>query len=249
MKKERLSIGLLLIVTGKYDIFLERLLESLDTHFFPKDDVVIYLFWDKPYYRLRLPARFSVVCVPTKHIPFPFPTLYRYKYFSQASEKINTNYLFYMDVDMLLVGDVDREILPDVLNEELLVSTLHPGFYKGGGAWCDYKGSTAYTPENLRERYYAGGFQGGETNAYINACYEMAKNITTDEQCGIITEWHDEQHWNKYLCTRKPKMLTPEYCMVMNPETRAQYGLLSLNPRIIALEKNHEELRSDGGVK
>ena len=240
-----MTIGLCLIVTGRYDYFLSRLLESLDTHFFPKHEVIIYLFWDKKYYTLKLPKRFSVVCIPTEHKPFPFPTLYRYKYFTRAVDKIHSDYLFYMDVDMMLVGDVDERILPDGVSDGGIVATLHPGFYNGGGAWCDNHNSKAYTQENNRSRYFAGGFQGGETKAYLEACREMAEAIEADEKNGVMAEWHDESHLNSFLSTRNPKTLTPEYCMVQDEQCKKKYGLDGMPIRIIALEKNHEELRKD----
>lgn len=237
-----MRIGLLLICTGKYDIFLQRLIDSLDTHFFVGDEVVIHLFWDKPYYCLRLPARFSVVCIPTPHIPFPFATLYRYKYFTGAADKIQGQFVFYMDVDMLLVGDVGREILPEE-GHDGLVATGHPGFWAGGGAWCNVTHSKAYVEEKNWTRYVAGGFQGGETKRYLGACMEMAENIASDEARGFIATWHDESHWNCHVSTRKYKLLTPEYCMIEETEPREKYGIAHFVPKILALKKNHEELR------
>lgn len=241
-ENNKLTIGILIICTGRYDIFLQRLIDSLETHFFVGDDIVIYLFWDKPLYCLTLPARFSVVCIPTAHGPWPHSTLYRYKYFIGASHKINSDFLFYIDVDMLLVGDVGREILPGD-NDGGLVATGHPGFWAAGGSWCNVTHSKAYTEENRRERYVAGGFQGGETKQYLVACRDMAENISDDESRGFICEWNDEQHWNTYVSTRKYKLLTPEYCMIEETEPREKYGIAHLTPRILALKKNHEELR------
>lgn len=235
-------IGLFIIVTGKYDIFLQRLIDSLDTHFFKKENVIIYLFWDKPFYYFKLPSRFSIVCFPIKHYSFPFITLYRYYLFNSVLNKINCEYLFYMDVDMILVGDVGHEILPGE-NDGGLVVTGHPGFWVGGGAWCTNTGSTAFTEENHRTRYVAGGFQGGETKAYLSACKEMADNIALDESRGIMAEWHDESHLNKYICNRKHKLLTPEYCMIPEQSVREKYGIAHFTSRIIALTKDHEELR------
>lgn len=244
MEVKKPTIGLLLIVTGRYDIFLQRLIDTLESHFFKEHEITIYLFWDKPHYKLNLPCRFSVICIPTIHKPFPFPTLYRYKYFTNAAEKIHSDYIFYLDVDMILVGDVGEEILPQE-NDGGLVATGHPGFWIGGGAWCTNYGSTAYTPENQWTRYCAGGFQGGETKAYLAACKEMAENISIDESHGIISEWHDESHFNRYIATHKYKLLTPEYCMIPEQSVKEKYGIAHLTPRIIALTKDHEELRRE----
>lgn len=240
MKK---TIGLFLVCTGKYDIFLQPLIDSLSPHFFCGDNVIIYIFCDKAKLTLNLPARFSIVFTPTAHRPFPYPTLYRYRYFTSVAARVqsdNCSFIFYCDVDMLFVGDVGDEILPGDVG---LVATGHPGFWNGGGAWGNNQGSTSYTEENYRERYYAGGFQGGATEAYLAACAEMAGNIETDERNGTMAEWHDETHWNKYLSRRHPKTLTPEYCMVEGSADRLKYGIDNFIPRIVALEKNHDKLR------
>lgn len=238
-----MTIGLLLIATGKYDVFLQPLIDSLASHFFVNNSINLYLFHDKSNYNLNLSCRFSVTSIPTPHKQFPYPTLYRYKYFSGAAQKIQCDYLFYIDVDMKLVYDVGEEIMPSE-NDGGLVAVGHPGFWKSGGSWCNLITSTAYTPENNRIKYCAGGFQGGETKSYLSACAEMAANIQSDEDKGIIVEWHDEMHWNKYLSTRKYKLLTPEYCMIEEIEPREKFGISNFAPKIIALKKNHDLLRS-----
>ena len=250
-----MTIGLLIICTGKYDCFLQQLLDNLDTHFFTKDEVVIYLFCDIFFNKKvnhnfvppLFPKRFSVTLISTEHKPFPYSTLYRYLYFSKAAEKIHCQFCFYMDVDMILVGDVGREILPGI-HDGGLVATGHPGFWNGGGAWCTNPHSTAFTEERSWTRYVAGGFQGGETKAYLAACKEMAENIATDERSGVQAEWHDEQHWNRYICNRKYKLLTPEYCMIPEIDIQNKYGIAHFSPRIIALTKDHDKLRIDGNV-
>ena len=136
---------------------------------------------------------------------------------------------------MKVVDYVGEEILPNA--EEKLTATRHPGFVNGGwGSNNVDKRSTAFIPEELRKTYFAGGFQGGETTAYLQACKTLSDNISKDEDIGIIAEWHDESHWNSYLSTRTPKIISNEYCMCEKN--------ISGNPKIIALDKNHAELRS-----
>jgi hypothetical protein len=125
------------------------------------------------------------------------------------------------------------------------VATRHPGFYRGG--WGDHrtsKLSTAYVEPADRQIYYAGGFQGGIREAYLSASKELAENINIDHANGIIAQWNDESHWNCYLKQHPHKELSPEYCMVEQIELRQKWGVDNLTPRLIALKKNHEELRS-----
>lgn len=236
-----MKIGIFLIATGKYDIFLQPLIDSLEKNFFPKDDLIIYLFTDKANY-LRHSKRISIQIKRIEHKPFPYPTLYRYKHFSSLTG-ITADYCFYLDVDMLVSKRVDREILPFATHHEGLVVTLHPGFYRGGGGWCNNEKSLGHTPQGLRKRYYAGGFQGGETKPYLKMCKALADNIADDEERGIIATWHDESHLNRYMCGRTPRTLSPSYCMVEEPDLRVQWKITNFTPKIIALSKDHNALR------
>ncbi len=236
------KIGICLISTGKYGIFLQPLIDGIEKYFFVNNKIEIYLFTDRQH-DLRHSDRISVVNIPTEHKPFPWPTIKRFQFFADAAHLINTSYLFYLDVDMAITGFVDKEILPGEDNQGL-VATLHPGFYNGGGSWGDNKDSLSYTLPDLRKKYYAGGFQGGETNSYLDACRMMANNIADDERRGVQAEWHDETHLNQYLSTRTPKTLTPEYCMVEEESARLAWGINHFVPKIVALKKNHEEIRN-----
>ena len=242
MKK---TIGLFLISTGNYSVFLQPYIDSLRNHFFKEDRVIIYLFFDKPTYRFLLPSRFSLICIPTPTLPFPYPTLYRYKWICSIEKEVQVcDYLFYSDVDMKMVGDVGNEILPDETTEDGIVATRHPGFYNGGGAFCDDQRSNAYTLPSNRGAYFAGGFQGGATKKYMEAVKYMNDGIEDDSKKNVMATWHDEGHWNHYLSTRKHKTLTPEYCMIEQIDQRAVYGITHLVPKLIALKKDHEKIRT-----
>lgn len=239
MKK---TIGILLISTGKYHIFLQPLIDGIDKYFFKGYNIEVYLFTDRNN-ELRHSSRINIVQIPTEHKPFPYPTLKRYEFFSKAADIIKSGWLFYLDVDMAIISDVGEEILPDGINDEGLVATLHPGFYKGGGSWCTDENSLAYTPVECRKKYYAGGFQGGVTESYLNLCKSLSHNISEDEKKGVMAEWHDESHFNAYMGSKTPKTLLPEYCMVEQENLRVLWGINDFVPKIIALSKDHKKLR------
>jgi len=228
-----MKIGLLLVSTFKYDIFLQPIIDSLDRYFFRHHNVTIYLFTDKNDLKLVHSDRINIITIPIEHKPFPYATLYRYKYFTEASHLITTDHVFYSDVDMKFVGAVDREILGDI------VSVKHPGFYKGGwgsGA-CDIK-SLAYLPPEDRGVYMAGGFQGGSRDKYIEACSILSQRISEDEKNGVMAEWHDETHWNWFVkkIAKDIKVLDCGYCY---PES----WQIPYVKRILALDKDHKALR------
>lgn len=77
----------------------------------------------------------------------------------------------------------------------------------------------------------------GEVNAYLSACEIMKNNIIDDSIRGVMAEWHDESHWNKFLSTRKVKELNPSYCY---PES----WKLPFPKLLLALDKDHSVIRS-----
>lgn len=237
-----MRIGIFLISTGNYGVFLPPLIASIDKYFFIDDNIDIYLFTDKTHNLVNYP-RINVIRIPMEHKPFPAPTLFRYANFIKAAYIINSDFLVYLDVDMLVTAPVGDEILPNMENEGGLTATLHPGFYNGGGSWCEDVNSLAFTPKQSQKKYYCGGFQGGQREAYLSACAEMALNIQIDKKKNVIATWHDESHWNKYLSIRTPKELTPEYCMVEQVDLRIAWGINHFTPKIIALAKDHKLIR------
>lgn len=253
-KREKLTIGLLLISTGQYDQFLQPLIESVNRHFFPGDDVVIYLFGDKPVYNFKLPARISIIVTQIKHEPWPASTLFRYKHFDNASKKIGIcDYVFYSDADMMIVGDVTDEILFKDGDKADIIVTRHPGFWNNSdwGSHNCSEWSKAYLRPDERHRYVAGGFQGGKTDRFLEMVEVLAHNIDDDYNRGVIAEHNDENHINwfvnkhvyQFLSHWVVKDLSPAYCMIPEQEARVQFGLTDINPIIYALTKNHEELR------
>ncbi|MEK6882175.1 MAG: hypothetical protein AABY22_21335, partial [Nanoarchaeota archaeon] len=218
---------------------------------FPNHEIVIYLFGDKEHYELKLSNRISLIIIPTKHAPWPASTLFRYRMFTNSAEKMKIcDHVAYLDVDMILVGDVADEIFdgdPDI------IFTRHPGFFNNSnwGSQNVNTASNAYLEDNLKERYVAGGFNLGKADKFLEMSRILADNIDDDYRRGIICEHNDEAHTNcfankivKYEYSNwKIKYLTPSYCMITDKEARIKFGLEGLPAIIYCIEKNHEELR------
>lgn len=243
------TIGVLLIATGKYDQFVKPFIESSEKFFLPEYKKIYILFSDKITNPPQLSDAFKdipnavIVKEHMEHRPWPNSTLKRYETFTRVSQfHVVPDYLFYSDVDMRFVAPVGEEVL-----SEGLTATLHPGFYSfpGQGSWGNNIESLSYTPMEFRKKYYAGGFQGGKASEYLKVCEHLAQNINYDLSKGIIAEWHDEAHWNCFLSTYKGPLtqLTPSYCMVEETHKRINWKIDHLEPKLIALAKNHEELR------
>jgi Glycosyltransferase family 6 len=230
-----------LIVTKKYHIFVQPLIDSIKKYFLLRHQIEIVLFTDDVEIEYKGDERVKITKDLIVSYGFPEATLYRYKI--MTSRTYNCDYIYYLDVDYLIVNEIDEEIFGDGL-----VAVLHPGFFSGVngyGSWCDDERSNAYTfPEN-RKKYYCGGTQGGSYEHYYRAMQRMARDIADDEKRGVKAEWNDEAHFNKLLSELKNfKVLRPSYCTPEPPHLRKLWKIDHIQPKILALDKNHTEIRS-----
>lgn len=225
------NIGLLLIATGKYDSFLDQLLEGANEHFLTNHNVTFFLFTDS---QKKLP-QINVCRTLIEHKPWPFPTLERYHHFAKSEKILETqDYLFYCDVDMKFVDTVGDEVLSE------RVSTIHPGHYGRRGDPETNPKSLACVNHDEQLVYYAGGFQGGEAKEFLRMSKQISTNIDIDKQNGIIAKWHDESHMNRWRIDNPPtKVLDCGYCYQQSLHRPHR-------PRILALDKNHIEFGNFG---
>jgi histo-blood group ABO system transferase len=233
-----MKICLLLIATNHYIKFVNPLLDSVQENFLNGHEVSAVLFTN---HELDESTDNIKVC-QIEHEPWPIPTLKRYHYFLKEKEHLmNFDYCFYLDVDMKIVNKVGEEILGD------LVATQHPGFWFRGINEFSYERrpqSTAYVPFNIGKMYYAGGFNGGTPEHFLKMAETIAHNVEIDFVNGIIAEWHDESHMNRYLLDHPPSVeLNPSYCFPEAAFIRPQGWHVPFEPKILALEKNHSEVR------
>ena len=231
-----MKICILTIATNKYIQFVERLLDNIEENFLNGHEIECLLFTDH-----EVESSDNVRVCQIKHEPWPMPTLKRYNYFVKEKEFISKfDYCFYFDVDMGVVDKVGDEVLSD------LVATMHPyqSFYpKEQRSYDRNPQSLAYVPVGEEgEHYYAGGFNGGSTKRFLEMSEVLADRVTKDLENDVIALWHDESQMNRYLIDNPPTLsLTPSYCFAEEQMDNSQYPY---EPKIIALKKNHDELRS-----
>lgn len=226
-----MKTALLVIATGeKYWKYAERLIDSAKEHFTYHDTIL----WTDCSNSLGADYVFS-----KKALGYPDETLYRYHTFLEYKRQLEAyENLFFCDADMLFVNKVGEEIFSDGL-----VGTLHPGFVNTVGTPERRPESMACIPHNAQNKYFCGGFQGGDSRIFLNAAAELAWRIDEDKKRGVVAVWNDESHWSRLLYERPPaKILGPEYCY---PDVRDDYyrnkwkaaGLGDLKPKILALTK------------
>ncbi len=238
-------VGINLIATRKYKTFVKPLLEQIDKYFLPKEELTVFLFTDEPFVYYEGDYDFDVKWFLIEPLPFPFATLFRYKIFHEhADEMKDCSHLFYLDADSAIVDVVGEEILSDGLTV-----THHPGFF-GLGGWGSQNvnpSSNAFVPKENWGSYFAGGFQGGRADVFLAMCKDLSERIDEDEKRGIRAEHNDESHLQNYLW-RHPEIKTVElhsgYTMVQSDYLRKNWKIDHLPVKIIALDKNHAEIRS-----
>jgi len=200
------KIGVCLIATANYRMYVRPLLRSIRQNFLSGHQVTVFLFTDG-----EVEAAPDLRVIPVKHSEWPGMAIRRYPIFREHAAILQEmDYLFYLDADMRVIGKVGEEILSD------LTGTLHPGFHDKPRAKFTYERrpeSTAWISPEEGTHYFCGAFQGGSATSYLQAACTMAERIDADEAKGITAVWHDESHWNRYMIDQKPTLiLSPSYC-------------------------------------
>lgn len=169
----------------------------------------------------------KVTIFPIESIEWPMPTLLRYHTFLQQEEILSKyDYIFYCDVDMAFVDVVGDEILADGLTATMnpmyaLAPNMYPpyepnpnstAYIKRPGQLVSEPNSQSEIKARFMPQYYAGGFQGGKGDQFLQAMKVMRKNIDQDFNQNYIAIWNEESHWNKYLFENPPaKVLNQSY--------------------------------------
>jgi histo-blood group ABO system transferase len=235
-----MKVCVLTIATNKYIQFVEKLYNHIEENFLNGHDVNCVLFTEH-----EVETSDNVKVCSIEHEEWPMPTLKRYNYFTQYKDLIlSYDYCYYMDVDMEIPGKVGEEIFSD------LVATKHfsQSFYDINTISYDRNSkSLAYVPYGEGRTYYAGGFNGGKTERFIEMSEVIASRVNQDLENGIIALWHDESHMNRYLIDNPPTLeLNPNYCYPQAALWNPNGWIISRyynEPKILALEKNHNEVR------
>jgi histo-blood group ABO system transferase len=234
-----MNIGILIIATNKYIKFLNPLVDSINEKFLTNHKKTIFCFTNHMDYDVSD----NVIKIHQEHMNWPLPTLKRFEiFYKNRNYYENMDYLFYLDVDMLINDNVYDDFLP--IDKDLL-AVIHPGYRRDLLQSFERRTqSHAYVDYN-HHVYHCGGVQGGKKDAYLKVCEILSNNIIDDMNKGIVAVWHDESHWNSYLVSNPNsyKELDCDYCYPENPPENPNSWNMPNKKIIIALHKNHAEMR------
>ena len=253
---KRYKIGLVIMATGKYIDFVKPLINSAEKYFCPQHEVTYFVFTDTTMPRSN---RNNIIYINTnntthkspniftiyqKKLGWPRDTLMRFAiYYANSAILSHMDYLFACDADMLFVDYEGDEILGKQ------VGTLHPGHEDKYALFSSQKitsyekdpKSTAYIGPDEGKYYFAGGFYGGSTKEFLEMAKTITENIKIDLQKNYIAIWHDESHLNRYFVDHPPTtILDRSYCY---PENGEKIGYPTCTPKLLALDKDHDEIR------
>lgn len=242
---KELNIGICIMATGKYTCFIEALIKSAEKYFLPMHNKTYFIFTDG-----EIQEHERIIKLPQKRLGWPYDTMMRFQVYAQYADFFKEmDCLFALDADMKFVNFVGDEVLY-TKNGQLAerVAIMHPGFYNKKREHFSYEtnpASTAYIGSSEGKFYFCGGFWGGTTEGFLETCHYCIEHINKDLDNGIIAVWHDESHRNRYLIDFPPSViLGPEYC---HPEhQRLDY---IFTPRLLALDKNHTQMREEENGK
>ncbi|MGN7722716.1 family 6 glucosyltransferase [Chitinophaga sp. 22620] len=230
-----MKIALLYICTGKYKVFWDEFFTSSEQYFIPGAEKEYFVFTDATDLPYKDHPRVHVIA--QEWLAWPYATLMRFHIFSRVEAQLeNFEYIFFFNANAQFLRTVSaEEFLPGPEHGGLTVVSS-PGFHGQPVKNFPYekkdKRSKAYMPPALRKIYVQGGVNGGTAAAYLALIRELKDNVQADLDKGIIAEWHDESHLNRYIAERRPKVLSPAYIF---PEERKD---LPFEPVILIRDKN-----------
>lgn len=213
MNKKK-KVAVLYICTGAYVVFWKDFFQSIEEKFLPDTHKEYFVFTDAgSIYGESYCDRIHRIY--QENLGWPGNTLYRFRIFLKVEKNLEKfDYAFFMNANIVCQEVItEEEFLP--IEEQLLV-VQHPGYYDDPPYVFAYerrKKSLAYIPHSKGKVYVCGGVNGGKASAFLELIRELDRRITEDEKNGIIAEWHDESHINRYILDRDDyKLLSPSYC-------------------------------------
>jgi hypothetical protein len=206
------KVAILYICTGKYEVFWKNFYESANQYLLPGYEKHYFVFTDAASIFDEGSPRVHKIF--QESLPWPYPTLYRFKFFKSIQDQLLAfDYIYFFNSNIRVVKEiVAKDFLP--LDNEELVVTNHPYYWNKKNTKFTYErnpASKAFVPAGQGKIYAAGGLNGGRAKDYlefVDACYNFTRE---DESNGIIAVWHDESYLNRYIIDRKVKVLHPGF--------------------------------------
>lgn len=236
-----MKVAIIFIGTEKYLNFLPSWYESCETHLLPNIEKKYIIFTDGEVSE----APDNAIVYNQKHLEWPYITLYRFKMIKNAFEDIKEyDWMLFLDADMRVVDTVNPEDLFDETKK--YIGVHHPCHYlqmpphnQSPGAFEIRSFSNAAVNEDDNtEIYYQGCVWGGKVPDVLHMIEELDKRIDEDHEKGVIAQWHDESHLNKFYAEHYEdvNVIPPSFAY---PELFSDQ--CTFEPKIVHLSKDNSK--------
>jgi hypothetical protein len=236
-----MKVAIIFIGTGKYLNFLPNWYESCEKYLLPGVEKKYIIFTDGEV--SETPE--NTVVISQDHLDWPYITLYRFKTIQKSFDNIkDCDWFLFLDADMRVVSEVTQKDLFD--DNKKYIGVHHPCHYlempphnKLPGAFETRKFSNAAILENDDTSvYYQGCLWGGKVPEIFYLIDELNRRIDEDHDKGVIAEWHDESHLNKFYAERpnEVNLVSPSFAY---PEVFSDQ--CTFEPKIVHLSKDNSK--------
>ncbi|XP_051027922.1 alpha-1,3-galactosyltransferase 2 [Acomys russatus] len=244
-RRQNLTVGLTVFAVGRYlEKYLKRFLESAEQYFMVGQNVVYYVFTDRPeampYVALGQSRLLRVEFVQRER-RWQDVSMARMRTLHEALGKQlgqEADYVFCLDVDQYFAGNFGPEALAD------LVGQLHAWHYRWPRWLLPYerdKRSAAALSWGEGDFYYHAAVFGGTVKALRKLTAHCDLGQQLDRERGIEALWQDESHLNKFFWLYKPsKLLSPEFCWAQPIGWRTEIH----HPRLLWAPKEYTLVRT-----
>ncbi|RAX55999.1 hypothetical protein CCY97_01460 [Helicobacter sp. 10-6591] len=147
--------------------------------------------------------------------------------------------MYFFNANAVFLEEIGEEFLPieqdlvfvNGINDKLLGARVDDFTYERNPL------SLAYIPYGVGKYYVRGGVNGGKTQAYLELVEVLKERIEKDLSNGIIAQWHDESHINRYIIDlvedKDYKILSASYAFPQNFDPFLPYSC-----KILMRDKN-----------
>jgi hypothetical protein len=270
MAKEKGTVSIVTIATGKYWKYFLRLLPEIESCLTDPQIQVICLTDQFSEATFSKPG-FDLVIRHIEPLPWPEITLFRYSEIVRVSPEIMGDILIWLDVDM----EIARTFSANKLFGDEISVARHPGYLtneaekppdanillniyrllygtilnipKSLGPWETRKESLAHVIPNLRKHYFHGAVWGGPTSKILKMARVLSRRTEEDYAKGVIALWHDESHLNWWASNHKHKILPLHFSGVREYETNdpSETYVFSLDKNLLDSNESPFQVKSE----
>jgi len=216
-----MRVGILYVCTGKYIRFWDEFYQSCEEHFMPGVEKHYYVFTDQAFAEETLD---NVTKVHQENLGWPDNTLRRFHMFQKVDDALASNdYLYFFNANCRFKRPIGAEFLPE--REDQLVVVRHPGQVNKPADQVPYERnprSRACIRLGQGDYYVCGGVNGGSSVAFLAFAKAARAAIDADFRDGIVAQWHDESHLNRYILDHPHTVRHEGYCYPQNWKLNAE---------------------------